>query len=375
MAQGSNNESHGDALDALAAMSRGDAPAPAKPPAQKPLPPKTPPAKPPASTSDAKPAPQRAPAPVTKTAQIASKPPAAAPKPPVPRAPAPPAQPPKAIKPPAPDVANDPLAALAAAGSSPQTDESCDDDTVESSDQPVAPEPESPISASGFVGMLAKGKLNESDPELSSPSPERDEETLRRREKPKIAKAIEGETAGNLRDAPRKTLAVPLPRSADEIAQAKAPRQNNLNKIALAREVELTEAVDTEQASGGNDSGDDFESPTAPEPARSSKSSTSKAPRRGPVQAVPSWWKGALPVMFTLTGLLTLIGLWAVGAIIAMAANFQNYPLIEFNADDGVFTSGSKMMAGAMVAALPIALIIGILALMMSRQIRRAERQ
>jgi hypothetical protein len=81
-----------------------------------------------------------------------------------------------------------------------------------------------------------------------------------------------------------------------------------------------------------------------------------------------------------------VIGLWAAGAMLYMANATPNdpsevhYPLVQWSftagTDDhpGDFTSGSRRMALAMLATLPVALVLLVTAVMMWRRLSRRPR-
>ncbi len=72
-----------------------------------------------------------------------------------------------------------------------------------------------------------------------------------------------------------------------------------------------------------------------------------------------------VPVIFGLAGVLLAIGMWAVGAVMYMAnvmpmeAEDVRYPLITWSIEVGTmggYTQTSRMMAYAMLACVPVAL-------------------
>ncbi|HUO10884.1 MAG TPA: hypothetical protein VM008_21460 [Phycisphaerae bacterium] len=106
------------------------------------------------------------------------------------------------------------------------------------------------------------------------------------------------------------------------------------------------------------------------------------APSRPPAARMPAWLRFATPVLLVMALLLLTIGAWAVGAMIYMqrvtpiAPEDVQYPLLRWS--DEVGTSGgyspeSRLMAMAMLGCIPLALVMGMLALLLRRQARRTR--
>jgi hypothetical protein len=98
---------------------------------------------------------------------------------------------------------------------------------------------------------------------------------------------------------------------------------------------------------------------------------------------IPKWYRVAVPVMFVVGAALTIIGLWAAGAMIYMrtttpsAPDFvADYPLIRWDenlGESGEYTDESRTMAAAMLACIPVAGIMGGMVVVMRRQMRSAS--
>lgn len=105
--------------------------------------------------------------------------------------------------------------------------------------------------------------------------------------------------------------------------------------------------------------------------------SAKKATLKGPFPAshsvggpLPRWYSIAVPVLFGLGGILMVIGGWAIGAVVYMnrvtpqVAEDINYPLLRFStdvpgSDIGGYDPQSRMVAMAMLACIPVALLMG----------------
>jgi hypothetical protein len=174
--------------------------------------------------------------------------------------------------------------------------------------------------ASGFVGMLAKGQLEDKDG--SRVLPPVAESSRRAKYKLPMAKEIAppGQNAGN---------------TANEAADAEQPV----------------------------------------EPA-------SQSDQRAQ-QNVPRWYKPALPMLFVLAVVLAIIGVWAVGAIAYMqnttplASTDVHYPLIRWSldaGDRGNYTESSRLIAWVMLICLPVSAVFLALALMTRKRLKRARK-
>jgi hypothetical protein len=142
-----------------------------------------------------------------------------------------------------------------------------------------------------------------------------------------------------------------------------SPARPNRDEIQMAREIPLAEQDE----------------------ARRAFPPAGTAPRgKKPVQAVPGWYHGAVPVMFTLGALLLLIGVWAVGGLVYMGMQKPTeaqpgYLWIhtepDAETDEPVYTAGSKMMATAMVVCVPVAIAMGIMGGMMQKKVSEERRR
>jgi len=213
----------------------------------------------------------------------------------------------------------DPLSALhqIAAGSVPQAAGGDDD---------LSP------SASGFVGMLAKGSLAE--PDLPGPAPE---------------------TA-------LPPLARPNPH-ADAGAGSEYRAASSTSVIHEAREVHVP--------------------PPSPPPAPRTPTPAARAGRR--MRRAPFWYKPAIPVMFTVSSILFIIGLWACGAVLVWYTGHDTYPVsqppaypligLEPARDPATYeeivrvTPLFKTTSLIMLLSLPVGISMSIMAVIMSRQV------
>jgi hypothetical protein len=193
----------------------------------------------------------------------------------------------------------------------------------------LAEETEPGPSASGFVGMLSKAPMPQDDPSPTRPV--------------------------NPSQSSRPT---PQPSSEAHAAPA-SPRAAGTDEIRMAREITR---------------------PAAVSPARPG----SRPGARG--RKIPGWYHVAVPIMFTVSSLLMIIGFWAVGAIIAIIAGFDGYPLLSHAVDSGgypitddaghpLLSSMSKVMAFTMLIALPVAISLVVMAIIMQRQVSKAARK
>ncbi len=192
---------------------------------------------------------------------------------------------------------------------------------------PTAEMPSSP-SSTGLVGMLSKGQLNSG------------------------AVDVGGSRSGFAAPMPR---GKPQPKLPGDMNQG-AKKPGKFDTIGVAKEVKLPEA--TTQFS------------TAP----SAASRSGGKPMRK-IAKPPEWWGAAIPVMYTVSSMLLLISIWAVGACIAMMAGAKSFPLMEVDPDDGTFVSTSKMMAAAMLICLPVSIGIGVMAMILRGKIKTYERK
>lgn len=190
----------------------------------------------------------------------------------------------------------------------------------------LAEETEPAPSASGFVGMLSKTPNPQDDPSPSRPV--------------------------NPSQSSRPT---PQPSSEAHAAHA-APRAPGTDEIRMAREITRP----------------------APSPLAARPGS-----RPSPRRKIPGWYHVAVPIMFTVSSLLLLIGFWAIGAVIAIIAGFDGYPLLSHAVDSGgyaitddaghpLLSSMSKAMAFTMLTALPVAISLVVMAVIMQRQVSKA---
>jgi len=164
-------------------------------------------------------------------------------------------------------------------------------------DEPLdAPSGDGPLSASGFVGMLAKPQPIETEP--LDPAP---------------------------RTSTPTAMARPQPKAVGSSASARDINTGNTASIGEAREIQ-------------------FHAP-------SSQAAAPKYRKR----RVPGWYKPAVPIMFTLGSLLMAIGFWAVGACVALIVPIKGYLFLDYNDDDNAFTTLSKVFAVGMLLCLPVA--------------------
>jgi hypothetical protein len=94
------------------------------------------------------------------------------------------------------------------------------------------------------------------------------------------------------------------------------------------------------------------------------------------------WYYAAVPLAWVLTVLLLVIGAWAIGALVYMdsvtpaAPEDVRYPLVSWNENIGAaggYTAGSRLMALAMTACLPVAVAVGAMGWMLRRRIARGR--
>jgi hypothetical protein len=118
---------------------------------------------------------------------------------------------------------------------------------------------------------------------------------------------------------------------------------------------------------------------TTPPPAPAGKDAggggrSVPAARRG----ISPAYRYVLPAMVLTALLLLLIGLWATGALLYMASisptepGDVHYPLVHWSFTEGElggYTRASRMMAWSMLAALPLALVLGGAAMVMWRRL------
>lgn len=129
----------------------------------------------------------------------------------------------------------------------------------------------------------------------------------------------------------------------------------------------------------------EIHSPPVPGGAKEQAAAVAAPRRQGAKSAAkpPSSSRGyrvVLPVLVLTALTLLLIGLWAAGALVYMASvtptepSEARYPLIHWSFDEGDaggYTRTSRLMALSMLPALPIALVLGIAALVMARRLAR----
>ena len=193
--------------------------------------------------------------------------------------------------------------------------------------------------ASGFVGMLAKGNPPSDEP------------------------ATNGVRAGY----PQQNRPTPKPMNdAGQPLSGANVRPTRTDEIRMAKEI-IMPAKEGPAAEAGEAGG------AVAAPAVAVKKGT-----RG--RKVPAWYPIAVPVMFTMCSILTMISFWALGAVIYMMTAHPDavsrYPLIswdEYLGDNGGFTTGSKLMAGVMLVCLPVGIILAVMAIIMQRQVRKAD--
>ena len=106
------------------------------------------------------------------------------------------------------------------------------------------------------------------------------------------------------------------------------------------------------------------------------------APAAPTTGRVPHWYGPAAAAAATLAAVLTLIGIWAVGALIYMhqvsplSARQVRYPFVRWSLDAGPmggYTPTSRMMAGAMLLCIPVAALLVLMAILLRRQIAAAK--
>ncbi len=242
--------------------------------------------------------------------------------------PTPPPTPPAPIAPPrTPNAQDDALAALHqfASGETPDLPGNSDN---------VSP------SASGFVGMLAKGPA--ADPEFAGPAPPT--------ELPPLAR--------------------PIPH-ASAAADSEFHPSPGTGEIHEAREVRSSPPP----------------APRAPTPSEGRAKPRLRRP--------PFWYKPALPVMFTLSSILFVIGIWACGAVIVWAtgpatyasSERPSYPLMDGgmqetrqpdpNGEGYLYrvTPLFKTTSLIMLLCLPVAISLFLMAILMSRQVSAHDKR
>lgn len=202
----------------------------------------------------------------------------------------------------------------------------------------ASPDPTNAPSSTGLVGMLAQGQLNQPGPDMGSPG-----------------------RSGFHTAVP---MGVPQPKTAGTKGPA-AKRPGKFDTIGVAKEIIMPEAP--QESAAGVAAG------VRPPPLSNGPAWRAPARPARRIAKPPEWWKGAIPVMYTVSSLLILISFWAVGAVISMIAGFKSFPLLDFDAEDNAFTGGSKLMAGVMLLCLPVAISIGILAIVLGRKIQAYE--
>jgi len=203
---------------------------------------------------------------------------------------------------------------------------------------PEAEDVGGPGSASGFVGMLAKRQIGEAD-----------------------FHAIEGKS-------PDEARAVP---------PAKYPLQ-------MAREV-LPEKSGSQNAPGAPLPEASSEEPAEEENLTQAVAAAGAAVRpRKAAAEIPARYRMMVPLTIALAALLLAIGCWAAGAVMYMKnvtpqfAEEVHYPLIAWSLDVGNmggYTQGSQMMAWSMLACLPVALGLLVMAEMVRRRNGRDRRR
>jgi hypothetical protein len=193
----------------------------------------------------------------------------------------------------------------------------------------VAEASEPSPSASGFVGMLSKTPQANDDLVPVRPG---------------------GPTPQPVRPTPQPSSEIPL--------AAESPRAPGTEEIRMAREITL--------------------------PAGGGVARPVGRPGSRVVRKVPGWYHVAVPIMFTISSLLLLIGFWAVAAVIAIMARAESFPLLSHAVDgEGYplqdeagrpsFSGMSKAMAFGMLIALPVALCLVAMAVTMKRHMAAAE--
>jgi len=143
----------------------------------------------------------------------------------------------------------------------------------------------------------------------------------------------------------------PTPKPGSGQAAASGRVASRTDEIKMAKEIELKPVAPSKPASGVVGY---------------------QGQRRGG-RKVPGWYHTAIPIMFTVSSLLLLISLWAVGAVIAIMAKAESYPLLRYDDYAGAFTRGSTVFAFVMLLCLPISLALIVSAIVMQRHIATAR--
>ena len=188
------------------------------------------------------------------------------------------------------------------------------------------PSSDGALSASGFVGMLAKPQPVETEPVETEP----------------------------LDPAPRSSailsMARPQPKAlGGPEAAARGVNIGNTASIGQAREIQFHDASS--------------QSPAAPKYRK---------------RHVPGWYRAAVPIMFTVGSLLMVPGFWAIGACVALAATLKGYPLMDLIEDENgvlAFTPLCKWAALGMLICLPVAVAMYIMGAVMRKQAMAADEQ
>ena len=197
-----------------------------------------------------------------------------------------------------------------------------------------------PGSASGFVGMLAKRQIGEAE-----------------------FHAIEGKT-------PAEARAVPPAKYPLQMAREVLPEQSG-----PPAEPSVEPQPTPPQAEAPADDAHLAEAVTVAGAALRRRTAAGKLPLR---------YRVFVPVMLALSAVLLAIGCWAGGAVAYMenvTPQFPeevHYPLIAWSLDVGTmggYTQGSRIMAWAMLACLPVAFGLMVLAETVRRRNGRELRQ
>lgn len=204
--------------------------------------------------------------------------------------------------------------------------------------------------ASGFVGMLARGSQNEPDP-AGQPRP-----------------AAPQPAAG----MPR-----PTPRPSPKAAPAAAPKiQPGLDAIPMAKEIEFAAPEPQHAEAALEQAAAPFEpaaapaeptTPVPPAPGQTPQAPTANYRSRRKIR-VPNWYRTAIPISFTIGGLLFIVGAWSLLAVLSAATKSNMAPGFDYNVE-GV------AMPVVLLLSLPVSITLSIMGMIMSKQVRQMDEQ
>ena len=195
------------------------------------------------------------------------------------------------------------------------------------------------VDASGFVGMLAQGKVNEADPagqpRTNFPQPQ-----------------------------PKQPTPQPAPTAGGRDSATIAP---GLNAIPMAREIVLTPPEPEMEPAAAVEPEPTYEvaEPASPERTKPvAGPPVGRGARRR--RKVPGWYRSAVPVTFTVGGLLFLVGAWSLIAVICYFGNSTGFPGVPTH-EEGI------LMPAIMLLSLPVAIALAVMGMIMSGQIRAED--